>query len=237
MTKVSRIEWIEALRAIALLMVVIPHFIVMFCPNAFCAWDNYSWALKGISGKHGVAIFCVLIGYFSSRKSERSIPTYVVQRYLLFFVNIFVVLFFFWLVSYKKFEGGGNGILSVIKETLLFRAEMVPTYWCVRALFGGSLICFVLGNYCNIGDKRFGMAFMMIVCFYMKFVNVWLSICVMGATLRFFSGNKHSEKSENCNLCCFGRCHTSVISASGINMDLFYARLFMLPSSLFVFLY
>lgn len=61
----ERVRWIESLRAFALLMVVIPHFIAGFCPEVFNVWETHSLFLKGISGKHGVAIFCVLLGFFS----------------------------------------------------------------------------------------------------------------------------------------------------------------------------
>jgi peptidoglycan/LPS O-acetylase OafA/YrhL len=184
LAKASRIGWIEALRAIALLMVIIPHFIAAFCPEAFRAWDTYSWALKGISGKHGVAIFCVLIGYFSSRKTGESLPTYIIQRYLQFSINIFIVLICYVLVFYDSF--GWHGILSAIKEAVLFRDGLVPTFWCVMAMFQGSVICFVLGNYCGMESKWYSWAFMMITCFFLKFINVWLSICAMGAALRVF---------------------------------------------------
>lgn len=194
MTKTYRIGWIEALRAVALLMVVIPHFIAAFCPEAFRAWDTYSWALKGISGKHGVAIFCVLIGYFSSRKSEKSLPTYAIQRYLQFSINVFIVLICGLLVFYKSWSALGYGVLSVIKEALLFRDGLVPTFWCIMAMFEGSIICFLLGNYCRMENRRLEFALMIIVCFFLRYVNIWLSICVMGAALRFFQEIKLQKK-------------------------------------------
>lgn len=40
--KSERIAWIESLRAIALLMVVVTHFIAAFCPEAFGVWQTHS---------------------------------------------------------------------------------------------------------------------------------------------------------------------------------------------------
>jgi peptidoglycan/LPS O-acetylase OafA/YrhL len=194
MAKASRVGWIEALRAIALLMVIIPHFIDAFCPEAFRVWDTYSWALKGISGKHGVAIFCVLIGYFSSRRIGKSLPTYIIQRYLQFSINIFIVLICYVLAFYDFF--GWRGIICAIKEAVLFRDGLVPTFWCVMALFQGSVICFVLGNYCGMESKWSSLAFLMITCVFLKFINVWLSICVMGAALRVFQEISISKKAR-----------------------------------------
>ena len=143
----NRIWWIESIRAIALLMVIVPHFIAAFCPDVFQIWETHSWALKGISGKHGVAIFCVLIGFFSSRKSEKSMPSYAIQRYLQFFFNIAIILIPYSLVVYGWTM---NGFLNSIYESLFFRNNLVPTFWCVWAMFVGSILCFVLGNYCRI---------------------------------------------------------------------------------------
>ena len=60
----SKIAWIEGLRFIAIVMVAIPHFIVMFCPQYLDLWDKYPLLLKGISGKNGVAMFHVIVGFF-----------------------------------------------------------------------------------------------------------------------------------------------------------------------------
>lgn len=191
----KKIGWIEALRAVALLMVVIPHFIAGFCPQAFVAWETYSWALRGINGKHGVAIFCVLIGFFSSRKIEKSLPTYAVQRYLQFFINVFFVLVPCVFVFYKN--GIIRNVLFAFTEAAFFRSDLIATFWCVRAMFEGSLICFVLGNYCDIENKPLGFVFVSVVCLMtLVLEDVWVSVCVMGAALRSFQKIKILGKAK-----------------------------------------
>lgn len=187
----NRIGWIESLRAIALLMVVVTHFIARFCPELSVLWKTYSFALKGISGKHGVAIFCVLIGFFSSKSSRSSFPTYLIRRYLQFAINILVVLFPFSIVlsicMNAQFAGLITNMMNAVLDALLYRCSMNPTLWCVRDLFFGSLICFVLGNYCKHENKWKELAFILALALFMFFVDVWIAICILGAGLRVTS--------------------------------------------------
>lgn len=187
----NRIKWIELLRAIAMLLVVIPHFIAMFCPSVFSLWHTHSWLLKGVTGKHGVAIFCVLIGYFSSNKSHAGFPTYVVRRYLQFAINIFVVLVPFTIVysvlSKVQLFDLMKGLFDAVVETLLFQSGLNPTLWCVKDMFFGSLVCFVLGNCCEMENKWKELVFDLVIGLFLYFFNVWIAICVLGAALRVFS--------------------------------------------------
>lgn len=187
----KRIVWIEALRAIAMLMVVIPHFIAAFCPEAFVVWQTHSLFLKGVNGKHGVAIFCVLIGYFSSQKSGQSVPTYLIRRYMQFAINICIVLLVFSVTSSILSKAGiasfVKSIANSIIEAALFKSSLNPTLWCVREMFFGSLICFILGNYCRTGNKCFDLTFVLLMGLFLYFVNVWIAISALGACLRVFS--------------------------------------------------
>lgn len=187
----DRIRWIESLRAVAMLMVVIPHFIAMFCPSVFNLWHTHSWLLNGITGKHGVAIFCVLIGYFSSQKKHAGLPTYVVRRYLQFAINIFIVLLpfsiVFSIVSKASQVDLLKGIADSMIETVLFQSGLNPTLWCVKEMFFGSLICYVLGNYCEMENKWKELVYDLAIGVFLYFFNVWIAICVLGAALRVFS--------------------------------------------------
>lgn len=194
----ERVRWIESLRAIALLMVVIPHFIAAFCPEVFVVWQTHSWLLKGISGKHGVAVFCVLLGFFSSKRSQNGFPTYLVRRYLQFAINIGVVLIVYSIVcailSHLHFVGFVKCILNASYESVLLLSGLNPTLWCVRDLFFGSLICFVLGNYCEMENKWAEIGLLFVFGLFMYFVDVWIAICMAGAGLRVFLEIKLSDK-------------------------------------------
>jgi peptidoglycan/LPS O-acetylase OafA/YrhL len=188
MNNSGRIGWIETLRAIAMLMVVIPHFIAAFCPEIFIVWQTHSLFLKGISGKHGVAIFCVLIGYFSSRKNHSNIPTYLIRRYLQFAINIGLVLVVFSCVNsallHLRFVVFVKHLMNAVLESLLFNCGMNPTLWCVKDMFYGSVICFVLGNYFEMEDKRKQFGIVLGIALFMFFANVWIAICILGMALR-----------------------------------------------------
>lgn len=190
--KSERIAWIESLRAIALLMVVVTHFIAAFCPKAFGVWQTHSLFLKGISGKHGVAIFCVLIGYFASAKRNIGLVAYAVKRYLQFVINILIVLVTFSIVYATVLGLGfteiGKGVLVAFEESVLFRDGINPPLWCVRDLFFGSLVCFVLGNCCNLDDNWKKLVFVLAIAVFEYFTDVWISICILGAALRVSQG-------------------------------------------------
>lgn len=196
--QLKRVGWIEVLRAVAMLMVVVPHFIASFCPEVFVYWQTHSLFLKGISGKHGVAIFCVLLGYFSSKYSSASFPTYCVRRYLQFAINICIVLLPFSVItsilSRAQILVALKDLLNAVLESVLFGSSLNPTLWCVRSMFFGSLICFVLGNYCKMENKRKEMAFIFVVCFFLYFVDMWLAMCVLGAGLRVCMEIKVSDR-------------------------------------------
>lgn len=184
----DRIGWIELLRAFAMLLVVVPHFIASFCPEVFSVWQSYSLLLKGISGKHGVAIFCVLLGYFSSKRSSKNFPTYIVQRYFQFAINIGVVLVAFVLVRSfllrMSFVGFVKNTVFAGFEAVVFGSSLNPTLWCVRDLFFGSLFCYVIGNHCKMKSKWRELSFIMVLSVFFYFIDVWIAICVFGAGLR-----------------------------------------------------
>lgn len=196
--EINRVGWIESLRAIAMLMVVVPHFIAMFCPEYFGLWQTHSILLKGINGKHGVVVFCVLTGFFSSRKSHLGVPTYLVRRYIRFSINILFVLFPFtvihFLLSNFQIVGLTQSLLNAVNESFLFQSGINPTLWCVKDLFYGNLICFVIGNHFEMQDKRMELVLLLSVCMFLYFANVWVCICVLGAVLRLLMEMEFSDK-------------------------------------------
>ena len=148
--------------------------------------------LKGIRGKHGVAIFCVLVGYFASAKRNIGLAAYAVKRYLQFAINILIVLVTFSIVHASvlglEFTEMGKDVLVAFKESVIFRDGINPTLRCVRDLFFGSLVCFVLGNCCNLDDNWKKLAFVLAIAVFEYFTDVWISICILGAALRVFQG-------------------------------------------------
>lgn len=139
-----------------------------------------------------MAIFCVLIGYFASAKRNIGLAAYAVKRYLQFAINILIVLVTFSIVHASVLGLGftemGKDVLVAFKESVIFRDGINPTLRCVRDLFFGSLVCFVLGNCCNLDDNWKKLAFVLAIAVFEYFTDVWISICILGAALRVFQG-------------------------------------------------
>lgn len=188
----SKITWIEGLRFIAIMMVAIPHFIDMFCPQYFEWWDKYPLLLKGISGKNGVAMFLVIVGFFASKPTSKNLPTYIVQRYLQFTINIFIVLSVFCIVRFfTDYHHFFDHIVDAFKDAFFLRDNLCPTYWCMRSILVGSIICYLLSNCCDIKSPIHKLLFTSAVCvilFLMKYV--WVAICILGCIYRQLSDNK-----------------------------------------------
>lgn len=58
----------------------------------------------------------------------------------------------------------------------------------MRDLFFGSLICFVLGNHCDLGNNWKNLGFVLAAVVFVYFSDVWISICILGVALRVFKG-------------------------------------------------
>lgn len=188
----SKIAWIEGLRFIAIVMVVIPHFIEMFCPQYFEWWDKYPLLLKGISGKNGVAMFLVIVGFFASKPTSKNLPTYIVQRYLQFTINILIVLCVFCIVRFfTDFRQFFGHIVVAFKDAFFLRDNLCPTYWCMKSILVGSIMCYLLNNCCDVKSPIHKLIFTSIVCiilFYMKYV--WVAICILGCIYRQLTDDK-----------------------------------------------
>ena len=183
----NRVVWIEQLRGIAILMIVVTHFIAGFCPDLFRLWDDYSLLLSGITGKFGVAIFCAILGYFAAKETEANILTYSLRRYLQFAVNILlVVLLYAGMLFVLRVDAVAMPTMGQIAgEAFLFKSNIVPTYWCVADLFWGSIVCYALGNYLKRLPVYYLLGIEIVLCVLLFFTHkVWLMICVMGGLYR-----------------------------------------------------
>ena len=180
------ILWIEGMRFIAILMIAIPHFIAMFCPQYFSLWDQYPLLLKGISGKNGVAIFMVIAGYFASKKTDKNFATYVTQRYLQFAINIALVLYVYCIACYiTRPQELVYSLFEATKDAILFRDTICPTFWCIRPIFWSSILCYILGNLCMYNNDKWRLIFAILLCLLLfKMNEVWIAIGVLGYVYR-----------------------------------------------------
>ncbi len=115
----NRVVWIDYLKIIACLMVLIGHYY-----NAFYSFCNYSPSLNSnivfffknfpspyLDGNFWVCVFCVLSGYLASRKEIRSVKTMIrefVLRYFRFIIPLTIInvciYFIYLIIGFKSTE-------------------------------------------------------------------------------------------------------------------------------------
>lgn len=90
--KEGRIGYIDTMKLFAIFIVFVTHFINRFDDSYFELWHQgpTSWILNGVTGKFGVAVFSVALGYFAFRSREQNISRYVIKRYIYFVILNFL---------------------------------------------------------------------------------------------------------------------------------------------------
>ena len=84
----KRILYYDNIRYMAAIMVFTWHFISRFTRTTFRYWTHgpSHYILQGMSGKFGVIVFCVVLGYFAAKSGGKkgSLAKYTLNRYIQF---------------------------------------------------------------------------------------------------------------------------------------------------------
>ena len=195
----KRLKWLDGMRGLAILWIVFVHFVVIFTHNETADFPGLlGLLLFGISGKLAVAGCSVIMGYFASKPSSVSIWRYAWKRYITFVIPILIVeVMYLLLTRFPALNGYAilcssaitqplTSLLPVLlKDAFLFKAELIPTYWCVGDFALGSILTFSLSRLTQ--NQPFWAQ--MFVCVASLFVLIWLeytwlAIIVMGWALR-----------------------------------------------------
>lgn len=173
----ERIYWIDYIKIIACLMVLVGHFwdtFYRFClnsPNLSPISINiFTYFPKPfLDGNFWVCVFCILSGYLTAKKKILSFKQLIKEffmRYVRFFIplllaNIFVYLIFI-LVGYSNLEFShiyGNDWLAtfyksfsipmLIKNSLFLGSQLNGPLWMIRPLFIGNLLIMVFNYITN----------------------------------------------------------------------------------------
>ena len=176
-TDVGRIGFFDTLRLGAIFIIFITHFIDFFCPEYFDLWTTspYSLLLKGITGKLGVALLGVLLGYFAYLSKETNASRYVLKRYIFFLICGFISNLLY-AIAGQLFPGFYPFQFdSVIKQSVLLTSNINETFWCIPAFFAASII-----SYLNGKVKAPSIAIIMEILVFFWCKQVWISVCLMG---------------------------------------------------------
>lgn len=148
----KRITYFDTYRFIAAMMIFLSHYIMSFSRPTFRYFHQlpYSIILEGIRGSLGVAILCVILGYFAYKKGESStepLVTLSLKRYV-YFVVMAVVYYAIALATGWLRVGGGafNTVKVLLKEALLLSDTYNGLFWTLVPMLIGSMLCYILGR-------------------------------------------------------------------------------------------
>ena len=176
--KQDRIKCFDTLKFFAILLICTSHFIADYGQT----FNVKMPAIYGlINGKFGVALFFVLSGYLTyTRQKNESIYIYIIKRYIYFFICAFIINNLFYLFNINDSQYTMN-YGYVIGQTFLLGDGIFPTFWFVRDLFIGNILCFIFGKY-QIKTERVVLA----LIFY--FLNTpFICISIIGTYIQDFS--------------------------------------------------
>ena len=184
----NRIKHFDSLRLIAIFVVYVTHFVDSFHPEYFSLWETLpmSLLLEGISGKLGVALFGVLLGYFAYSSKENNSAYYILKRYSFFVISALIINTLYALRA--LFFDNKISAVKVLIESITLDDDIFPTYWCIPVFFAASVLSYLNGkaNVTTIG-------ILLEVAVFYKLGNVWLAICLMGNIVARYQKNPHFD--------------------------------------------
>lgn len=179
-TMSNRIYYFDSLRLIAMTIIYVTHFYedfkTMIVP--FMQKNYIILIMERLSGKFGVCIFGILLGYFAFLTNDNNSTRYVIKRYAYFFVSGFLInglyaLAGFFLSGFKSYN-----ILEVVVESIRLGSGIYPNYWCILPFFVASLLSYLNGKL-----KVSGIVILMEIFVFILRSDIWVAICLMGNLL------------------------------------------------------
>lgn len=175
----SRIQWIESIRTLAAFWVFVVHYIDVYNPAYFNAW-NPGTVLEGLSGKLAMCMFLVLCGYFAAAREvkKRELPAYLVRRYLQMCIPMLLITFT--VALYKIIFNGapvGDMALEVLSSSFLMRyTELCTQAVCLKDF----MLCIIIVGV--LSGNRFTPALLVVAgLLAYRLRNIWVAIGILGA--------------------------------------------------------
>ena len=199
--KNHRLAWMDGMRGLAILWIVFVHFVTIFTPNETADFPGLlGLVLFGISGKLAVAGCSVIMGYFASKpvSADKKIWKYSLRRYLSFVVHILLIEGAYLLLTRIPALNGYalrcvpelrqplSQLLPVyLADAFLFKAQLIPTFWCVASFVLGSILAFALAKLSgNLPLWLRSLICAGVIAALIWLDCTWLAIALMGWALR-----------------------------------------------------
>lgn len=187
----TRTRYFDTIKLLAIFVVFITHFVASFNEDYFSYWKEppTSYLLWGVSGKFGVVVFSVILGYFAYRSSEKSIAKYTLKRYVYFVLCGLFINTVYLICARTGYFGGNVSIPHMIKVSLLLSDDIYPTFWCIQPFMLASFISKVNGRF--LADRRWGIIVIAAeIAGLIKFGHLWAGICLMGNLVYILENDK-----------------------------------------------
>lgn len=210
MSAKKRIVWIDYIKIIACLIVMISHYsgLYSFCEplpefGSFSKWLFSIVPQPFNDGNFWVFVFCLLSGYLSSFKKIKNIKellTETILRYLRFLIPIlFLFLCIYFFNKYIGFSSSIYGAIynnqwigqymtgdiylkKVIKHAFLFKDRMNTPLWVIKPIFIGNVLLLIRSFLKNKLNVKYFDLLVIIVLGYTSYVNYESNSLYMLAT-------------------------------------------------------
>ena len=184
----------------AAIMVFTWHFISRFTRTTFRYWTHgpSHYILQGMSGKFGVIVFCVVLGYFAAKSGGKkgSLAKYTLNRYIQFaLMGVFVNTLYLTVDLFNVFPNKSITVAQVIRSGLLLSDDIFPAFWCMKLFLLGGVICYANKKY----EVPAAVCLMEILGFllsgkYLYYDGIWIAFILMGSLMDEINENPHVRK-------------------------------------------
>lgn len=173
----TRKNYFDTIKLIAIFIVFATHFIASYHSAYFDLWHTMPYAilLKGISGKFGVVLFSVILGYFAYRSSDGNIIGYAVKRYLYFFICALFINTVYFVCSRFGYLTDPVSMRKLAVCSLTLGDGIFATLWCLRPFLFASIISRINGK-----AKAGIIAFALEIALLLYLGQTWIAIGIMG---------------------------------------------------------
>lgn len=187
--------YFDTIKLFAIFVIFTTHFLADFHDEYLDMWTTLptSILLRGVTGKFGVAIFSVILGYFAFRSSERNIAKYTIKRYVYFVLcGLFINAVY---AAEAYFTDGDPITLSEVVHTSIILGDSIyPTFWCIRPFMAGSFASRVNRFICDRSTAAGLLITVVEIAALIYYGQIWIAICIMGNLVPVLEDSSFMQK-------------------------------------------
>lgn len=190
----ERKGYLDTLKFLAIFLIYTTHFIYKFNQDYFSLWHNMptSLFLEGLSGKFGVSLFAVILGflaYESGRHRKKTVTQYTVNRYAYFMICGLFINTCFLIFNYLGYVDKDITFTSFWLTTFTISDAIFSTFWCMKSFLIASIVAYIAGN------KELSYIEILIITIIFGILGqTWIAACLLGTLIHFVKDNKHLKK-------------------------------------------